>query len=200
MKVAGVTSNTVPWEILQAAGYAPIILDREEGPTPFADRWMERVFDRRTCVMFDRIASGAWNHLVSVSTQTAVRAESMYREGDALAREDFYQEAIRKWKSLVQTYRTSTWVPEALMRIGNTQAGLGQWAEASSTFNTLKQSYAGSEMGKEGAFQVIQCSFNQGKLDQAVIDLLSFAKQFPTYEGVCMGDKKQCSCGQAFFF
>jgi len=64
--------------------------------------------------------------------------------------------------------------PEALMRIGNTQAGLGQWAEAASTFNTLKTSYPGSEMGKEGAFQLVQCAFNQGNLNSAVNELLSF--------------------------
>src|ERR1051326_7743239 len=103
----------------------------------------------------------------------------MYREGDALSRQDFYQEAIRRWKNLVQTYRTSTWVPDALMRIGNTQAGLGQWAEATSTFNTLKQSYPGSEMGKEPAFKLIKCAFTQGNLGTAINDLLGFAKQSP---------------------
>ena len=124
-------------------------------------------------------AAATWNHLVSVSTQTVVRGEAMYREGDALARQEFYQEAIRRWKTLVQTNRTSTWVPEALMRIGNTQAGLGQWAEAASTFNTLKTSYPNSEMGKEGAFQLVQCAFNQGNLNTAVNELLSFSKQYP---------------------
>jgi len=114
--------------------------------------------------------------LVQVSTQPAVRAEALYREADAMTRQDYYSEAIAKWKMLVHNFKTSPWIPDAMMRIGNTQAGLGQWAEAASTFNTLKQSYAGTEPGKEGAFQVIQCSFNQGKLDQAVNDLLSFAK------------------------
>ncbi len=62
-RVAGITSNTVPWEILRAAGYAPVLLDDEPGPTPHADRWMEDVFDRRFRVIFDRLCSGAWNHL-----------------------------------------------------------------------------------------------------------------------------------------
>ena len=65
------------------------------------------------------------------------------------------------------------------MRIGNTQAGLGQWSEAASTFNTLKQSYPNTEMGKEGAFQLVQCAFNQGNLNTAVSELLSFAKTYP---------------------
>jgi hypothetical protein len=62
-RVAGITSNTVPWEILRAAGYAPRLLEEEAGPTPFADRWMEDVFDQRMRVIFDRLCSGAWSHL-----------------------------------------------------------------------------------------------------------------------------------------
>jgi len=62
-RIAGITSNTVPWEILRAAGYAPLLLEEEAGPTPHADRWMEDVFDRRFRVIFDRLCSGAWNHL-----------------------------------------------------------------------------------------------------------------------------------------
>lgn len=124
-------------------------------------------------------AAGAWDHLVAVSTQTPLRAEAMYRSGDALARQEFYKEAINKWKTLARTFKGSPWVSEALMRIGNTQAGLGLWPEAASTFATLRQSYPGTEVGKEGAFQLIQCAFNQGNLPQAVNELLAFAKQYP---------------------
>jgi len=124
-------------------------------------------------------AAGTWNHLVTVSTQTAVRTEAMYREADALSRQQYYQEAIKKWKILVQTNRASPWVPDALMRIGNTQSGLGLWADAASTFSTLKQSYSGSEQAKEGAFQLVQCAFNQGNLVRAVNELLDFSKLYP---------------------
>ena len=62
-RIAGITSNTVPWEILRAAGYTPVLLEDEAGPTPHADRWMEDVFDRRFRVIFDRLCAGAWNHL-----------------------------------------------------------------------------------------------------------------------------------------
>jgi TolA-binding protein len=120
-----------------------------------------------------------WSHLVVVSTQTAVRTEALYHEGDALSREQYYQEAIKRWKVLVKSYRGSPWVPDALMRIGNTQSGLGLWADASSTFSTLKQSYPGSEQAKEGSFQLVQCAFNQGNTATAVKELLDFAKQYP---------------------
>ena len=62
-RIAGITSNTVPWEILRAAGYTPLLLEDEAGPTPYADRWMEDVFDRRFLVIFDRLCAGAWKHL-----------------------------------------------------------------------------------------------------------------------------------------
>ncbi len=124
-------------------------------------------------------AASSWDHLMLVSTQTAVRSEALYREGDALARQQYYEEAIGKWRLLARNFKGNALVSDALMRIGNTQAGLGKWADATSTFNTLKQSYPGSEPGKEGAFQLIQCAFNQGDLPLAVNELLSFAKQYP---------------------
>ena len=65
-RIAGITSNTVPWEILRAAGYTPVLLEAEAGPTPYADRWMEDVFDRKFRVIFDRLCAGAWNHLDKV--------------------------------------------------------------------------------------------------------------------------------------
>jgi TolA-binding protein len=126
-------------------------------------------------------AAATWDRLVQVSTQTAVRAESVFRSADALSRQQYYSEAVAKWKTLVKNpaFKGSPWVPEALVRIGNTQAGLAQWAEAMSTFKTLYQSYPATEAGKEGAFQLVQCAFNMHDLQQAVNYLLSFSKQYP---------------------
>jgi benzoyl-CoA reductase/2-hydroxyglutaryl-CoA dehydratase subunit BcrC/BadD/HgdB len=62
--VAGMTCNTVPWELLRAAGYFPLILNPSRGPVPFADRFMETgVFGARVRGIFDGIASGAWPFL-----------------------------------------------------------------------------------------------------------------------------------------
>jgi hypothetical protein len=63
IRPAGITSNTVPWEILRAAGYAPRLLETEPGPTPFAGRYMEDVFDRRIRIIFDRLCTGSWKDL-----------------------------------------------------------------------------------------------------------------------------------------
>jgi hypothetical protein len=67
MPVAGMTSNTVPWELLRAAGYFPLILNPAIGPAPFADRFMEEgVFGARMRGIFDGIASCAWPFLKMV--------------------------------------------------------------------------------------------------------------------------------------
>src|SRR5579871_3299851 len=76
---AGITSNTVPWEILRAAGYAPRLMEYDPGPTPYADRYMETVFDRRIRVIFDRLCSGAWRHLeLVVVSRTSEQEHKLY--------------------------------------------------------------------------------------------------------------------------
>jgi hypothetical protein len=78
-RIAGITSNTVPWEVLRAAGYTPRLLDNEPGPTPFADRFMEDVFETRIRVIFDRLCSGVWNHLdVVVFPRTSEPEHKLY--------------------------------------------------------------------------------------------------------------------------
>jgi benzoyl-CoA reductase/2-hydroxyglutaryl-CoA dehydratase subunit BcrC/BadD/HgdB len=65
--VVGFTSNTVPWELIRAAGCFPVLvdpgLDALNGPTPLADPLMEPAFDSRIRRVFDSILSGAWNFL-----------------------------------------------------------------------------------------------------------------------------------------
>ena len=67
MPVAGMTSNTVPWELLRAAGYFPVMLNPPRGPAPVADQFMEEgVFSARMRGIFDGIASSAWPFLTMV--------------------------------------------------------------------------------------------------------------------------------------
>jgi hypothetical protein len=78
-RVVGLTSNTVPWEILRAAGYSPQLLEADSGPTPIADRLMEDVFDRRIRVIFDRLCSGAWSDLkMVVLPRTSEQEHKLY--------------------------------------------------------------------------------------------------------------------------
>jgi TolA-binding protein len=124
-------------------------------------------------------AGSTWAHLVQVSTQPAVRAEALFREGEALHRQAYYTEAIKRWQLLAHNFKSSTLVADALLRIGSTQQGLGQWPQATSTYNTLKNTFPNTNAGKEGAFQLVMVGFNQGNLPLAVTELLSFAKLYP---------------------
>jgi benzoyl-CoA reductase/2-hydroxyglutaryl-CoA dehydratase subunit BcrC/BadD/HgdB len=55
--VVGVTSNTVPWELLRAAGLHPVLISPRHRHTPLADRYMEDVFSARMKAVFDFLIS-----------------------------------------------------------------------------------------------------------------------------------------------
>lgn len=97
--VAGMTSNTVPWELLRAAGFFPLMLNPQRGPAPFATRFMEEgVFGTRIRGIFDGLASGAWPFLqMVVIPRTSEQEHKLYlylremaRQGLATTLPDFY--------------------------------------------------------------------------------------------------------------
>jgi benzoyl-CoA reductase/2-hydroxyglutaryl-CoA dehydratase subunit BcrC/BadD/HgdB len=55
--LVGVTSNTVPWELLRAAGLHPVLLSPRRPHMPRADRYMEDVFSARMKAVFDLLLS-----------------------------------------------------------------------------------------------------------------------------------------------
>jgi benzoyl-CoA reductase/2-hydroxyglutaryl-CoA dehydratase subunit BcrC/BadD/HgdB len=57
LPLVGVTSNTVPWELVRAAGFHPVLLSPRRSRTPFADRYMEDVFSVRIKAIFDFLIS-----------------------------------------------------------------------------------------------------------------------------------------------
>ena len=61
--VIGFTANTVPYELLRAAGAAPVLISPQGTATPLADEWMEPVFDHSIRVTFDRVLAGDWSFL-----------------------------------------------------------------------------------------------------------------------------------------
>ena len=59
--LVGITSNTVPWELIAAAGMYPFVLRSNDGATPFANEFMEPgVFQPRIRSIFDQIVSRKW--------------------------------------------------------------------------------------------------------------------------------------------
>jgi benzoyl-CoA reductase/2-hydroxyglutaryl-CoA dehydratase subunit BcrC/BadD/HgdB len=63
MPVVGFTSNTIPWELIRAAGCFPVLVSPLSGATPLADQFMEPVFDRRIRGIFDAVLAGDWSFL-----------------------------------------------------------------------------------------------------------------------------------------
>jgi len=61
--VAAFTSNTVPWEILSAAGFYPLLLSPARGATTHADIYMEETFDGRTRGIFEHLLTGEWRFI-----------------------------------------------------------------------------------------------------------------------------------------
>lgn len=97
--VVGITSNTVPWELLRAAGLFPVLLNPPRGSTPIADRFMEpRVFDQRIRGIFDGLASASWPFLdLIVIPRTSEQEHKLYLYLREIARQEFS-------KGLPETY------------------------------------------------------------------------------------------------
>jgi benzoyl-CoA reductase/2-hydroxyglutaryl-CoA dehydratase subunit BcrC/BadD/HgdB len=65
--VIGLTSNTVPWELIRAAGFFPVMLQPGPHATPAADEYMERnVFQARIRQIFDSVVSGKYDFLRAI--------------------------------------------------------------------------------------------------------------------------------------
>lgn len=65
--VVGLTSNTIPWELLRAAGIFPVMLRPQQRATPAADEFMEKnVFQTRIRQIFESAVSGEWSFLRAI--------------------------------------------------------------------------------------------------------------------------------------
>ncbi len=65
--VVGVTSNTIPWELVRAAGFFPVMLRPPPNATPKADEYMEPgAFGARIRGIFDTVVRGEWDFLRAV--------------------------------------------------------------------------------------------------------------------------------------
>jgi benzoyl-CoA reductase/2-hydroxyglutaryl-CoA dehydratase subunit BcrC/BadD/HgdB len=77
--VVGITSNTVPWELIAAAGIYPVVIRSQEGATPFADEFMEpKVFQPRIRSIFDQIVSGRWPFRAVIIPRTSEQEYKLF--------------------------------------------------------------------------------------------------------------------------
>jgi benzoyl-CoA reductase/2-hydroxyglutaryl-CoA dehydratase subunit BcrC/BadD/HgdB len=89
----GITSNTVPWELVRAAGFQPMVLSPRRQPTPHADRYLEDVFSARLKAIFDFLISPESESLSAVVIpRTSEQEHKLYlylrevvRQGNELA-------------------------------------------------------------------------------------------------------------------
>lgn len=62
--VVGITSNTVPWELIRAAGAFPVVINSGNSNHQDIDKFMEEgVFEKRIRALFGAAISGALKHL-----------------------------------------------------------------------------------------------------------------------------------------
>jgi benzoyl-CoA reductase/2-hydroxyglutaryl-CoA dehydratase subunit BcrC/BadD/HgdB len=65
--VVGLTSNTIPWELVSAAGLFPFVFRPTPQTTVMADEFMEEgVFGPRIRAIFDSVVSGEWSFLRAI--------------------------------------------------------------------------------------------------------------------------------------
>lgn len=65
--VVGLTSNTVPWELIRAAGFFPVMLRPAQDVAPAADEFMEtNVFPDRIRQIFESAVGGEWSFLRAI--------------------------------------------------------------------------------------------------------------------------------------
>lgn len=73
--VIGYTSNTVPVELIEAAGFYPTLVDADCQDFTGSDQYMEPVFDQRTKSIFHEILSGKWAFLKALIIPRTSEAE-----------------------------------------------------------------------------------------------------------------------------
>jgi benzoyl-CoA reductase/2-hydroxyglutaryl-CoA dehydratase subunit BcrC/BadD/HgdB len=65
--VVGLTSNTIPWELIRAAGLFPVMLRPARSDTPAAREFMEKdVFPSRIRQIFESAVNGEWSFLRAI--------------------------------------------------------------------------------------------------------------------------------------
>ena len=91
--VVGLTSNTIPWELIRAAGLFPVMLRPARRATPTADQYMETdVFQARIRQIFESTASGEWDFLRAIFlSRTSEQEYKLFLYLREIARENLRQ-------------------------------------------------------------------------------------------------------------
>ena len=88
--VVGITSNTVPWELVRAAGAFPVVINPGNTDHPDVDNFMEEdVFEKRIRAIFGAAISGDLQHLsLLLIPRTSEQEYKLYLYLREVARQD----------------------------------------------------------------------------------------------------------------
>ena len=87
-----------------------------------------------------------------------------FRAGYCPVAEQYYTEAIARWKQVIDGYRFSPLRAPAYLKTGQTRFGLGQFDQAIAAYQSLSANYPNTPEAQEAQFQIIQCYYNKGDL------------------------------------
>ena len=97
----------------------------------------------------------------------------------ALYAQQYYTEAINRWKQVIDGYRFSPLRAQAYLKTGQTRFGLGQFDQAIAAYQSLAANFPNTPEAQEAQFQIIQCYYNKGDLRGAYQQFSAFKNSFP---------------------
>ena len=121
---------------------------------------------------------------VHESTNTVRVAEALYDSGLALSNQQYYTEALGRWKQVIDGYRFSPYRSLAYLQTGRTQFGLGHFDQAIAAYQALSANYPNSPEAQEAQFQIIQSYYNKGDVRGAFQQFMAFKSAYPVDERI----------------
>lgn len=113
------------------------------------------------------------------STSTVRVAEALYNSGLALYNQQYYTEAVARWKQVIDGHRFSPFRSLSYLKTGQTQFGLGRYDQAIAAYQSLAANYPNTPEAQEAQFQIIQSYFNKGDVRGAYQQFSAFSNAYP---------------------
>jgi TolA-binding protein len=127
---------------------------------------------------FDQ-AHDQFESYIHESTNTARVAEAIFDSGRALEKQQYYSDAIARWKQVIDGYRFSPFRSQSYLKTGQTQSGLGHYDQAIAAYQALAANYPNSPEAQEAQYQIVQAYFNKGDIRGAYQQLNAYKNVYP---------------------
>jgi TolA-binding protein len=131
-------------------------------------------------------AASAYRQFQKLAPKDARIPFSLFEEGLALHRSEYYTDAVAAWDKLATTYPKDPKAPEALMRLAKTQFDMGKSTEAVSGYERFLKSYPRDPQAKDARLQIGQCYYNAGNYLKAIEAYDHFLRMYPKDEQATM--------------